>query len=113
MIDKESIKTSQKFFKIFFLIFSYSKKFSKKFPKNFLRFLRGFYGFVVDHHHVFERFGTLILKKKSLWAKIVKKTRKNGRVDHVQPHFSTPYRRERTNFMNVSDRKEPGDYFKH
>ena len=46
-------------------------------------------------------------------GKNIEKTRKNGRVDHVQPHFSTPYRRERTNFMNVSDRKEPGDYFKH
>ena len=43
----------------------------------------------------------------------MKKTRKNGRVDHVQPQFSTPSRRERTNFMNVYDREEPEDYFEH
>ena len=51
--------------------------------------------------------------KKSSWAKIVKKTQKNGRVDHVQPQFSTPSRREHQNFMNVSDGEEPVDYFKH
>ena len=43
----------------------------------------------------------------------MKKTQKNGRVDHVQPQFSTPSRREHQNFMNVSDREEPVDCFKH
>ena len=39
-------------------------------------------------------------------------TRKNGRVDHFQPRFSTPSTCERLNFITVSDRAEPGDHFK-
>ena len=39
-------------------------------------------------------------------------TRKNGRVDHFQPQFSTPSTCERLNFITVSDRAEPGDHFK-
>ena len=40
------------------------------------------------------------------------KTRKNGRIDHFQPRFSTPSTCERLNFITVSDRAEPGDHFK-
>ena len=39
-------------------------------------------------------------------------TRKNGRVDHFQPRFSTPSTCERLNFITVSDRTGPGDHFK-